>query len=191
MEYIMLFISSSLVNNFILIRFLGICPFMGVSRSINVSVSISLAIMFVMTASSSATWLVYRLVLVPLGIQFMQTVVFILIIASLVQFVEMAIEKTSPQMHVALGIYLPLIATNCAVLGIALINAQDNRGFLEMLVFTIGSAAGMGVAQVLFAGIRERVSFSDVPQAFKGMPIAFISAGILAIAFMGFAGLVK
>jgi electron transport complex protein RnfA len=191
MEYLLLFISASLVNNFILSRFLGICPFMGVSRTFSTSVGMSFAVAFVMMTSATITWLVNALVLVPFDLTYLRTIVFILIIASLVQFVEMVIEKTSPELYAALGIFMPLMATNCAILGVVLINVQKTLGFISMLVFTLGSAAGFGLALILFAGLRERITFSDVPAAFRGMPVALIMAGILSLAFMGFAGLVK
>ncbi len=191
MEYMLLFISASLVNNFILSRFLGICPFMGVSKSFSTAFGMSAAVTFVMCVASAVTWLINRLVLAPNGLDYLRTVVFILVIAALVQFVEMVMEKSSPDLYAALGIFLPLITTNCAVLGVVLINIQQGLGFIQMLVFTFGSAAGFGLALILFAGLRERLLFSDVPKAFKGAPIAFITAGILALAFMGFSGLVK
>jgi electron transport complex protein RnfA len=191
MEYILIFVSASLVNNFILSRFLGICPFMGVSKSLDTAVGMSIAVAFVMTVSSSVTWLVNKLLLVPYDLTFLRTIVFILIIASLVQFVEMVIEKSSPELYAALGIFLPLITTNCAILGVALINVQEDTAFFKMLVFTLGSAAGFGLALTLFAGIRERLTFSAAPAAFRGAPLALVSAGILSLAFMGCSGLVK
>jgi len=191
MEYLLLFISASLVNNLILSRFLGICPFIGVSRTFSTAIGMSFAVAFVMMMSSAITWLVNTLVLAPFQLAYMQTIVFILVIASFVQLVEMIIEKTSPDLYAALGIFLPLMATNCAILGVALINVQQGFGFISMLVFTLGSAVGFGLALILFTGLRERITFSDVPPAFKGAPIAFIAAGILSLAFMGFAGLVK
>ena len=191
MEYILLFVSASLVNNFILSRFLGICPFMGVSKSFSTAFGMSAAVTFVMCVSSAVIWLVNTLVLAPFGLVYLQIVVFILIIAAFVQFVEMVMEKTSPDLYASLGIFLPLITTNCAVLGVVLMNVQLNMSFVKMLIFTFGSAVGFGLALILFAGLRERLLFSDVPKAFKGAPIAFITAGILALAFMGFSGLVK
>lgn len=191
MEYILLFISASLVHNFIFSRFLGCCPFMGVSKSISTAAGMSTAVAFVMAVAGTITWLINRLVLAPNDLLYLQTIVFILVIAALVQFVEMVLEKTSPDLYAALGIYLPLITTNCAILGVVLINVQQDYPFMKMLVFTIGSAAGFGLALVLFAGLRERLRFSNIPKAFRGAPIAFISAGILALAFMGFTGLVK
>ncbi|MDR2869453.1 MAG: electron transport complex subunit RsxA [Deferribacteraceae bacterium] len=191
MEYILLFISAALVNNFLLSRFLGVCPFMGVSKSLSTAFGMSFAVAFVMAVAAVITWLVNTLVLVPFNIAYLQTVSFILIIAALVQFVEMVIEKTSPELYAALGIFLPLITTNCAILGAVLINVQQGYNFINMLVFTIGSAVGFGLALVLFAGIRERLAGSNIPKTFQGMPSAFIAAGILALAFMGFSGLVK
>jgi electron transport complex protein RnfA len=190
-ELILIFLGAVFVNNFVLSRFLGICPFMGVSKKIDTALGMTFAVMFVMTIAGIITWIVQYAVLNPLNIQYLQTIVFILIIASLVQLVEMVIEKTSPALYSSLGIFLPLITTNCAILGVAILNVQQSYHFLEMLVFTVGSGVGFGLALVLFAGIRERVELSDVPVYFKGMPIAFISAGILALAFMGFSGLIK
>ncbi|MDR2883938.1 MAG: electron transport complex subunit RsxA [Deferribacteraceae bacterium] len=191
MEYLLLFVSASLVNNFILSRFLGICPFMGVSRTLDTAMGMSFAVAFVMTVSAAVTWVINAFVLVPFELVYLQTIVFILVIASLVQFVEMVIEKSSPELYAALGIFLPLITTNCAILGAVLINVQQDFGFIKMLVFTLGSSVGYGIALVLFAGLRERVAFSNVPTSFKGAPVAFVTAGILALAFMGFSGLVK
>ncbi len=191
MEYVLLFISASLVNNFILSRFLGTCPFMGVSKSLDTAYGMSFAVAFVMIVSSVATWLFNTLVLIPFDLIYLQTIIFIVIIAVIVQFVEMVVEKNSPELHTAMGIYLPLITTNCAVLGVVLLNVQTGYGFFEMLVFTAGSAVGFGIALILFAGLRERMVFSDTPKAFQGMPVALITASILALAFMGFSGMVK
>lgn len=191
MEYILLFISASLVNNFILSRFLGTCPFMGVSKSLDTAYGMSFAVAFVMIVSSVATWLFNTLVLIPFNLIYLQTIIFIVIIAVIVQFVEMVVEKNSPELHTAMGIYLPLITTNCAVLGVVLLNVQTGYGFFKMLIFTAGSAAGFGIALILFAGLRERMIFSDTPKAFQGMPVALITASILALAFMGFSGMVK
>ncbi len=190
-ELVLIFIGAVFVNNFVLSRFLGICPFMGVSKKIDTALGMTFAVMFVMTIAGIITWIVQYAILNPLNIQYLQTIVFILIIASLVQLVEMVIEKTSPALYSSLGIFLPLITTNCAILGVAILNVQQSYHFLEMLVFTVGSGMGFGLALVLFAGIRERIELSDVPVYFKGMPIAFITAGILALAFMGFSGLIK
>lgn len=192
MEHLfLLFVGAALVNNIVLSRFLGICPFMGVSKSTETAVGMSLSVAFVMTISSIISFLIDKYVLVPLSIEYLRTIVFILIIASLVQFVEMVIEKTLPELYYGLGIYLPLITTNCAVLGIALLNVQFKYSFIEMLIFSFGTAAGFGLALILFAGLRERIDYSTVPKYFQGMPIVFIMAGILSLAFMGFAGMVK
>ncbi len=196
MEHLfLLFVGAALVNNIVLSRFLGICPFMGVSKSTETAVGMSLSVAFVMTISSIISFLIDKYVLVPLSIEYLRTIVFILIIASLVQFVEMVIEKTLPELYSGLGIYLPLITTNCAVLGIALLNVQFKYSFIEMLIFSFGTAAGFGLALILFAGLRERIYYSTVPKYFQGMPIVFIMAGILSLAFMEgketFAGMVK
>jgi electron transport complex protein RnfA len=191
MSLFLLFVGAVLVNNFVLARFLGICPFFGVSKKVETAVGMGLAVTFVMTVAGSITWIIQYTVLDRFNVGFLQTIVFILVIAALVQFVEMVIEKSSPDLYQSLGIYLPLITTNCAILGAAIINIQSGFDFLHMLVFTIGSALGFTLALVLFAGIRERIELSDIPYYFRGLPIAFITAGILALAFMGFSGLVK
>ncbi|MCX8083956.1 MAG: electron transport complex subunit RsxA [Calditerrivibrio sp.] len=191
MEYILLFISASIVNNFVLARFLGICPFIGVSKKLDTSIGMSFAVIFVMGVSGIVTWIIQYAVLNPLDLGYLQTIIFILVIASLVQFVEMVIEKTSPALYSSLGIFLPLITTNCAVLGAAILNIQNNYSFLQMLIFTIGSAVGFSIALVIFSGIRERIELSDIPFYFRGLPITLITAGILSLAFMGFSGLVK
>ncbi|MEF3255437.1 MAG: electron transport complex subunit RsxA [Deferribacterales bacterium] len=191
MEYILLFISASIVNNFVLSRFLGICPFIGVSRKLDTAIGMSLAVIFVMGVAGIVTWIIQYAVLNPLNLGYLQTIIFILVIASLVQFVEMVIEKTSPDLYASLGIFLPLITTNCAVLGAAILNIQNGFSFLKMLIFTIGSAVGFAFALILFSGIRERIEYSDIPFYFRGLPITLITAGILSLAFMGFSGLVK
>ena len=188
---LLLFIGAALVNNIVLSRFLGICPFMGVSKSTETAVGMSLSVAFVMTISAVVSFLVDKYILVPLSLEYLRTIVFILIIASLVQFVEMVIEKTLPELYSGLGIYLPLITTNCAVLGAALLNVQFKYSFIEMLIFSFGTAAGFGLALILFAGLREGKAYSSVPKYFQGMPIVFIMAGILSLAFMGFSGMVK
>lgn len=190
-ELILLLIGSALVNNFVLSRFLGICPFLGVSKKVETAVGMSMAVIFVMTVASVITWILQYAVLEPLHLQYLQTIVFILIIASLVQFVEMVVQKVSPALYQSLGIFLPLITTNCAVLGAAVLNIQKNYNFIEMLVFSVGSAIGFGLALTLFAGLREDIELSDVPKVFKGTAISLITAGILSLAFMGFSGLVK
>lgn len=192
MEHLLLlFVGAALVNNIVLSRFLGICPFMGVSKSTETAVGMSLSVAFVMTISAVVSFLIDKYILVPLSLEYLRTIVFILIIASLVQFVEMVIEKTLPELYSGLGIYLPLITTNCAVLGVALLNVQFKYSFIEMLIFSFGTAAGFGLALILFAGLRERIAYSAVPKYFQGMPIVFIMAGILSLAFMGFSGMVK
>ncbi|TCK62578.1 electron transport complex subunit RsxA [Seleniivibrio woodruffii] len=191
MSLFLLFVSAVLVNNFVLARFLGICPFFGVSKKVETAVGMGLAVTFVMAVSGSITWIIQYTVLDRFNVGFLQTIVFILVIAALVQFVEMVIEKSSPDLYQSLGIYLPLITTNCAILGAAIINIQSGFDFIHMLVFTVGSALGFTLALVLFAGIRERIELSDIPYYFRGLPIAFITAGILALGFMGFSGLVK
>lgn len=188
---LLLAISAVLVNNFVLARFLGICPFLGVSRKVETAIGMGMAVIFVMTVAGVVTWLLHRLVLVPYDVTYLRTIVFILVIASLVQFVEMVIQKVSPVLYQALGIYLPLITTNCAVLGVAVLNVQEDFNFVEMLVFSFSAAIGFTLALVLFAGIRERIEHADVPESLKGTGIALVTAGLLALAFMGFAGLVK
>lgn len=191
MEYILLIISAALVNNFVLSRFLGICPFIGVSKSIDTAIGMSVAVVFVIVLASFVTWLINFFLLVPFGLQYLQTIVFILIIASLVQLVEMIIQRVSLPLYQALGIYLPLITTNCAVLGVALLNINLQYDLLTACVFGAGSAAGFGLALVIFAGMREELALNNTPRIFEGTPIALITAGILSLAFMGFSGLVK
>lgn len=187
----LLFVGAALVNNVVLSRFLGICPFMGVSKSSETALGMSAAVAFVMMISSVVTWIIEYAVLRPWELGYLQTVVFVLVIAALVQLVEMVMEKTTPELHASLGIFLPLITTNCAILGVALINVQSDYPFIEMIIFSLGTAAGFGLALVLFSGLRERISFSSVPEIFRDAPITFITAGILALAFMGFSGLVR
>jgi len=190
-HFVLLIISAVLVNNFVLARFLGICPFLGVSKKTETAVGMSMAVVFVMTIAALATWLLQTYILIPFGIQYLQTIVFILVIASLVQLVEMVIQKVSPVLYQALGIYLPLITTNCAVLGVAVLNIQKEHTFWEAIIFAFGASLGFGLALVLFAGIRERLDLADVPKSLRGTAIALITAGLLSLAFMGFAGLVK
>ncbi|OPJ55524.1 electron transport complex subunit RsxA [Alkalithermobacter paradoxus] len=182
-------LSSILVNNFVLSRFLGICPFLGVSKKVETSLGMGMAVTFVMTLASVITYFIQKL-LVFLGIEFLQTIAFILVIASLVQFVEMVIQKVSPTLYQALGVYLPLITTNCAVLGVAILNIQNDYNLIETIFNAIGAAVGFTLAIVLFAGIRERLEIADIPELFKGFPIALIAAGLMSIAFLGFTGLV-
>lgn len=190
MEYILIIISAIFVNNVVLAQFLGICPFLGVSNRIPTSLGMGAAVIFVITIASIVVYLLQYYVLVPLGIEYMQTIVFILVIAALVQMVEIVLKKVSPALYQALGIFLPLITTNCAVLGVAILLVQKEYNLLESVVYAFSTAVGFALALVIFAGIRERLDLDDVPKAFRGTPIALITAGILAMAFMGFAGLV-
>lgn len=187
---LLLFASTVLINNFILVRFLGICPFLGVSNQIGTAFSMGLATTFVMTLTGMASWLINTFILEKFGLQFLETVTFILVIAALVQFVEMFIKKTSPALYKALGIYLPLITTNCAILGLALIITAEGYSFIESVVFGFAAGAGFTLAIVLMAGLRENLEFADVPGPLKGVPITLIIAGIMALAFMGFSGLI-
>ena len=188
-DILLLMLSAVLVENYIFSKFLGICPFLGVSEKPDTALGMGFAVMFVMTLSSAATWAVYHLILVPFHLEFLETIAFILIIASLVQFIEMFLRKFIPALYEALGIYLPLITTNCAVLGAALLNIQKGYSFVESLAYGFASAAGFTLAIVIFAGVRIRISFADVPKSFKGIPIAMIAAGLIAMAFSGFSGM--
>lgn len=188
-SYIMIFISAIFVNNIVLSQFLGICPFLGVSKKISTSAGMGGAVMFVMTLSTIVTYLIYNLVLLPNDLIFMTTIVFILVIASLVQMVEIILKKISPVLYQALGIFLPLITTNCAVLGIAILSVQKDFSLLQAVCFTLANAMGFTLAIIIFAGMRERLSRTEVPAALQGTPIALITAGLLAMAFMGFAGI--
>lgn len=181
-------LSAILAENFILVKFLGICPFMGVSKKTDTAFGMGLAVIFVMGLASAATWLVNRYLLVSLGLEFMQTVVFILVIAALVQFVEMFLQKALPALYQALGIYLPLITTNCAVLGVALLNIQNGYTFIESVIYGVTGGIGFTLAIVLFSSVRERLEDCDCPKAFRGFPLALIAAGLLALSFMGFSG---
>ena len=201
MEYILIIISAVFVNNILLAQFLGVCPFLGVSNKVSTAVGMSGAVCFVMAVATLVTYLVQYYLLVPLQIEFMQTIAFILVIAALVQMVEIILKKISPALYQALGIFLPLITTNCAVLGVAILVVSKPFGFggaeadmlnlAESVVYAVASALGFGLAMTLFAGMREQLELANVPKAFKGIPIALITAGILAMAFMGFSGLVK
>jgi electron transport complex protein RnfA len=190
-EVILIFISAVLVNNFVLSYFLGICPFIGVSERIESSVSMGFAVTFVLTLSAAITWLINNYILIALNVPFLQYVSFIIVIASLVQFVEMFIRKTSKTLYDTLGIYLPLITTNCAILGLALFGALREYSFIENIVFGIGAGLGFTLALVIMAGIREELDLADVPEPLKGAAITLIIAGLLALAFMGFAGLIS
>ncbi len=189
MDYLMIFITAIFVNNIILSQFLGICPFLGVSKRISTAIGMGFAVMFVMTLATVVTFLIYYTFLQPYQLKFMTTVTFILVIASLVQMVELVIKKTSPALYQSLGIFLPLITTNCAVLGIAILTIQKNYTLLAGICYTLASAMGFTLAIVIFAGIRERLERTDIPQALKGTPIVLISAALLSMAFMGFAGI--
>jgi electron transport complex protein RnfA len=191
MEYIIIIISAVLVSNIVLAQFLGICPFLGVSGKVSTAVGMSAAVMFVMTLATLVTWLISTFVLVPFGISFLQTISFILVIAALVQMVEIILKKISPPLYQALGIFLPLITTNCAVLGVALLTISKNFNLLEGIVFAIANAAGFGLAMIIFSGLREHLDLMEMPKGMKGVPIALITAGILSLAFMGFSGMVK
>ncbi|PWC12477.1 electron transport complex subunit RsxA [Brenneria corticis] len=190
-EFALLFVSALLVNNFVLVKFLGLCPFMGVSKRLETAVGMGLATTFVMTIGSMFSWIVNEFVLVPLDILYLRTMAFILVLAVVVQFSELAVRKTSPELYRLLGIFLPLITTNCAVLGVVLLNVNMTHGFLQSTVYGFGAAAGFSLVMVLFAAIRERLTVSDVPAPFRGSSIALITAGLMSLAFMGFTGLVK
>ncbi len=188
-ELLVIFIGSMLVSNVVLSQFLGICPFLGVSKKVETAAGMGAAVIFVITIASAIAAVIYEFLLEPLNITYLQTIVFILVIAALVQFVEMVLKKLMPALYAALGVYLPLITTNCAVLGVALTNVQKEYGILESIVNGLGTACGFTVAIVLMAGIRERIEGNDVPDSFKGSPIVLVTAGLMAIAFCGFAGL--
>jgi len=190
-EYALILISTILVNNFVLVKFLGLCPFMGVSRKLETATGMGLATTFVLTLSAVCSYLVNEYLLVPLGLEYLRTIAFILVIAVVVQFTEMVVQKTSPVLYQVLGIFLPLITTNCAVLGVALLNIQAQHSFLESAVYGFGAAVGFSLVLVLFAAMRERIAVADVPLAFKGPAIALVTAGLMSMAFMGFSGLVK
>ncbi|TYB94734.1 MAG: electron transport complex subunit RsxA [Kosmotoga sp.] len=185
-----IFLSAMLVNNFVLARFLGICPFLGVSKKVDTAVGMSIAVIFVMVMASIITWIL-NLLLVILSVSFLRTVVFILIIASLVQFVEIFLKKISPALYEALGIYLPLITTNCAIMGLALLNVQQEYSLMETIVHAVGAGFGFALALIIFSTVRERMELYEVPESFKGTASALVSAGLLSMAFMGFQGLVK
>ena len=190
-EYALILLGTILVNNFVLAKFLGLCPFMGVSKKIETAIGLGLATTFVLTLSAASAHVVNHYLLIPLGIEFLRTLAFILVIAVVVQFTEMVMHKTSPILYQVLGIYLPLITTNCIVLGVALLNAQEDKGFLAATLYGFGAALGFSLVLVLFAGIRERVAVGDVPEPFEGNAIALVTAGLMSLAFMGFAGLVQ
>lgn len=188
-ELLVILISSSLVNNVVLSQFLGLCPFLGVSKKTNTATGMGVAVIFVITLASAVAGLIYQYILVPLDITYLQTIVFILVIAALVQFVEMFLKKFMKSLYQALGVYLPLITTNCAVLGVALTNVQKNYGILTGIVNGFATAVGFTISIVILAGIREKMEYNDIPESFKGMPIVLVTAGLMAIAFCGFSGL--
>ncbi len=189
-EYALILVGTVLVNNFVLVKFLGLCPFMGVSKKLETATGMGLATAFVLTLSSVTAWLVNAFLLEPLGIEYLRTIAFILVIAAVVQFTETVMHKTSPVLYQVLGIFLPLITTNCAVLGVALLNLQKQRTFVESALYGFGAAVGFSLVLALFAAIRERLDVADVPAPFQGNAIALITAGLMSLAFMGFAGLV-
>ena len=190
-EYLLILLSTILVNNFVLVKFLGLCPFMGVSRKLETATGMGLATTFVLTLSSVCSYLANEYLLAPLGLEYLRTVTFILVIAVVVQFTEMVVHKTSPLLYNVLGIFLPLITTNCAVLGVALLNIQERHGFLESAIYGFGAAVGFSLVLVLFAAIRERIAVADAPLPFRGAALAMITAGLMSLAFMGFSGLVE
>ncbi len=190
-EFALILVSTVLVNNFVLVKFLGLCPFMGVSRKLETATGMALATTFVLTLSSICSYLANEYLLAPLGLEYLRTITFILVIAVVVQFTEMVVHKTSPLLYQVLGIFLPLITTNCAVLGVALLNVQTEHGFLESALYGFGAAVGFSLVMILFAAMRERIAVADVPDVFKGSSIALITAGLMSLAFMGFSGLIK
>jgi electron transport complex protein RnfA len=190
-EFVLLLISTVLVNNFVLVQFLGLCPFMGVSSKLETAIGMSMATTFVLTLASLTSYLVEHYILVPLDIQFLRTLSFILVIAVVVQLTEMIVHKTSPTLYRLLGIFLPLITTNCAVLGVALLNVNQSNNFFQSVIYGFGAALGFSLVLVLFAALRERLAVADIPSPFKGASIAMITAGLMSLAFMGFTGLVK
>lgn len=188
-ELLIIAVGAALVNNVVLSQFLGLCPFLGVSKKIKTAAGMGGAVIGVITIASAICSLIYDFILTPLNLTYLNTIVFILVIASLVQFVEMLLKKTSPSLYEALGVYLPLITTNCAVLGVALTNVQNSYNFIESVVAGLGTALGFTIAIVIMAGIRERIEYNDVPESFKGMPIVLLTAGLMSIAFFGFSGI--
>ena len=191
MEYLLMFIAAVFVNNIVLSQFLGNCPFLGVSKKVSTALGMAGAVAFVLVLATIVTYLANACILVPFGLEYLRTITFILIIAALVQMVEIVLKKVSPALYQALGVFLPLITTNCCILGVAILVIQKDYNLLESVVYAFSNAIGFGFALVLFAGLREQIEFSETPKAMKGMPIALVTAGILAMAFMGFSGLVK
>jgi len=190
-DYALILVSTILVNNIVLVKFLGLCPFMGVSRKLETALGMGLATTFVLTLSSVTSYLVNEYLLAPLDIEFLRTISFIFVIAVVVQFTELVVHKTSPMLYQVLGIFLPLITTNCAVLGVALLNVQQQHGFIESALYGFGAAIGFSAVLIIFAAMRERIAVSDVPEPFQGAAISLITAGLMSMAFMGFTGLVK
>ena len=190
-DYLLLFVGTVLVNNFVLVKFLGLCPFMGVSKKLETAIGMGFATTFVMTLASVCSWLMDTFILIPLDILYLRTLSFILVIAVVVQFTEMVVRKTSPALYRLLGIFLPLITTNCAVLGVAQLNINLSHNFLQSAVYGFGAAAGFSLVMVLFAAIRERLATADVPAPFRGASVGLVTAGLMSLAFMGFSGLVK
>ncbi|MEZ5541633.1 MAG: electron transport complex subunit RsxA [Pseudomonadota bacterium] len=190
-ELALILVSTVLVNNFVLVKFLGLCPFMGVSRNVDTATGMGLATTFVLTLSSICSYLANEYLLAPFGLEYLRTITFILVIAAVVQFTEMVVHKTSPLLYKVLGIFLPLITTNCAVLGVALLNVQQDFNFIESAVYGFGAAVGFSLVLILFSSIRERVAAADVPVPFRGSAIALVTAGLMSLAFMGFTGLIK
>ena len=189
-ELLLIAVGSALVNNVVLGQFLGLCPFLGVSKKTETAAGMGAAVIFVIGIASAVTSLIYDHILVNLGLEYLQTIVFILVIAALVQFVEMVLKKSMPALYEALGVYLPLITTNCAVLGVALTNVQEGNNFIQSVVNGVGTACGFTISIILLAGVRERIAGNDVPHSFQGSPIVLITAGLMAIAFSGFSGLI-
>ncbi len=190
MEYFIIIVSAIFINNIVLAKFLGVCPFLGVSNRISTSFGMSGAVMFVLTIATLMTYLIHYYVLVPFNIEYLQTISYILVIASLVQMVEIILRKVSPSLYQALGVFLPLITTNCAILGVAILVIQEEYNLMESVVFAIANSIGFGLALVLFAGIREHMDLVDIPEGIRGVPAALIVAGLLSLAFMGFTGIV-
>jgi Na+-translocating ferredoxin:NAD+ oxidoreductase subunit A len=190
-EYALILVSTILVNNFVLVKFLGLCPFMGVSRKVETATGMGLATTFVLTLSAVSSYVVNEYLLTPLGLEYLRTIAFILVIAAVVQFTEMVVHKTSPLLYNVLGIFLPLITTNCAVLGVALLNVQEAHGFVESALYGFGAAVGFSIVLILFSAIRERIAAADVPVPFRGSAIAMITAGLMSLGFMGFYGLLR
>ena len=190
-ELVVILVSTVLVNNFVLVRFLGLCPFLGVSRNLDAAMGMSLATAFVLTMSSATAYLLHQYVLVPLQLEYLRTISFILVIAASVQFTEIMVRRLSPLLDQVLGIYIPLIATNCAVLGVALLNVQQSKGFVQSVFFGFGASAGFALVLIMFAAIRERLEVADVPAPFRGTAIALMTAGMMSLAFMGFSGMAR